>query len=69
MNLETNRLLLHEISWDDLQHIHDLHSVPEVDEFNTLGIPESIDVTKRVIASDIEEQFKNPRSRFCWKVL
>ena len=69
MDLITNRLLLQEISWDDLEQIHELHSVPEVDEFNTIGIPESIDVTKRVIASDIEDQFKNPRSRYCWKVL
>ena len=39
MNLESIRLLLKEISWEDLENIHRLFSFPEVDEFNTLGIP------------------------------
>ncbi len=69
MNLETNRLLLHEISWDDLDKIHELHSVPEVDEFNTIGIPANKQVTKSFIFADIEDQFANPRSRFCWKII
>ncbi|MCG6187807.1 GNAT family N-acetyltransferase [Maribellus maritimus] len=69
MKLETNRLQLFEISWDDLEKIHELHSIPEVDEFNTLGIPENIEVTRKIISADIENQLKKTRSRFCWKVI
>ncbi|QGY47068.1 GNAT family N-acetyltransferase [Maribellus comscasis] len=69
MKLETNRLQLLEISWDDLEKIHELHSIPEVDEFNTLGIPENIEVTRKIISADIENQLKEIRSRFCWKVV
>jgi hypothetical protein len=39
MQLDTERLILREVEWGDLQNIHSLHSLPEVDEFNTLGIP------------------------------
>lgn len=48
MNLQTQRLYLRPILHQDLQAVHDLHSLPEVDEFNTLGIPETIDETKIV---------------------
>jgi ribosomal-protein-alanine N-acetyltransferase len=46
MNLESTRLQLIEIAWDDLDNIHHLHSIAEVDEFNTLGIPETIEETR-----------------------
>lgn len=49
MNIKTDRLNLQEISWDDLEMIHHLHSTPEVDEFNTLGIPENLDETRNLI--------------------
>lgn len=68
MNLITKRLVLSEISIDDLEIIHDIHSVPEVDEYNTLGIPKDLEVTKSVIKPDIEDQSKAQRSRFCWKI-
>jgi hypothetical protein len=41
MELESTRLKLIEITWNDLEDIHTLHSIPEVDEFNTLGIPKN----------------------------
>jgi len=46
-----------------------LHSVPEVDEFNTLGIPKSLEETKTIILTDIKDQKKSIRSRFCWKII
>ena len=49
MNLQTERVHLRPIEHRDLQAIHELHSIPEVDEFNTLGIPESIDETKAIV--------------------
>ena len=69
MEISSDRLLLKEIGWDDVEDIHRLHSVPEVDEFNTLGIPANIDVTNKVIKTDIEDQGKSPRSKFCWKII
>ena len=58
---ERTRLRLIEIS--DLDAIHKLHSLPETDEFNTLGIPENIEETKAVIVPWIAEnelsQIKN----------
>gem|GEM_PF-6580774 len=42
LNLQSERLFLSEITIDDLENIHQLHSISEVDEFNTLGIPKTI---------------------------
>jgi RimJ/RimL family protein N-acetyltransferase len=68
MNIKTKRLNLTEISINDLEIIHHIHSVPEVDKYNTLGIPKDLNETKSVIQPDIEDQEKSPRSRFCWKI-
>jgi len=67
-NIETERLLLSEITIDDLESIHRLHSVPEVDEYNTLGIPRTIKDTKIIIDSWIIARFLTPRKSFTWKV-
>ena len=47
--LQTHRLELRLIEMVDVKDIHRLHSIPETDEFNTLGIPESLEETKRII--------------------
>lgn len=39
MTLKTNRLILRELELADIDKIHTLHSLPETDEFNTMGIP------------------------------
>ena len=69
MKLNTSRLQLIEISMEDVHKIHTLHSIPEVDEFNTLGIPQNLEATEKIILPDIEDQQKSVRSRFCWKVI
>jgi ribosomal-protein-alanine N-acetyltransferase len=58
MNIEMNqtellsgRLKLRFIELSDLHSIHCLHSLPETDEFNTLGIPENGEETKTIIES------------------
>lgn len=68
MKLTTARLSLEEITWDDLQIVHELHSIPELDEYNTLGIPENIERTKEVMKLAIEDQDNDPRSQFAWKI-
>jgi len=69
MEICTERLILQEISKKDAVIIHRLHSIPEVDEFNTLGIPKNLEETKAIILPDIKDQKKLTRSQFCWKIL
>ncbi len=69
MQIISERLILREVSLNDLEIIHQLHSVPEVDEFNTLGIPKDLDETKKVIQREIDDQNNTIRSKFCWKIL
>ncbi len=69
MNFSSPRLNLIEVTWADLDDIHRLHSVPEVDEFNTLGIPESIEVTREVMRPAIEAEKETPRGKYAWKII
>ena len=49
IELLSERLKLRLIETSDLESIHQLHSLPETDEFNTLGIPKNINETKSII--------------------
>ena len=69
MRLQSNRLIVSEVTLEDLEEIHELHSIPEVDEYNTLGIPESIDQTKAMILPLIKEQILESRKSYFWKIL
>jgi ribosomal-protein-alanine N-acetyltransferase len=60
------RLRFTEATWGDLTQIHILQSTPEVDEFNTLGIPKSIEATRKNMRAVIEDKNKEKRSFFCW---
>ncbi|MEG1590695.1 GNAT family N-acetyltransferase [Chryseobacterium sp.] len=53
--LKTERLNLRPISEQDVENIHKLHSLPETDEFNTLGIPKDIAETKTIAEKWISE--------------
>ena len=67
--METERLCFIEITIDDVADIHKLHSIPEVDEFNTLGIPQSIEETRKIVAPILQEKAKVPRSAYTWKII
>ncbi|ETN96678.1 GNAT family N-acetyltransferase [Zhouia amylolytica] len=54
---QRTRLRLIEIS--DLDSIHKLHSLPETDKYNALGIPKSIEETKSVIEPWVAENKQN----------
>lgn len=69
MEIITERLLLREITWNDLEQIHRLHSHPEVDEHNTIGIPKDMDETREVVRPDIEAKAKDPQSRYTWRII
>jgi ribosomal-protein-alanine N-acetyltransferase len=64
MELSTARLLLRELSLADLEAIHHLHSLPEVDEFNTLGIPDSLATTKHLVADWLTQLHTTPRTSY-----
>ncbi len=66
--LSSDRLILKEVTWNDLENIHRLHSFPEVDEFNTLGIPENISDTRNVLRTSIEDKYSPVRKKFSWAV-
>jgi len=68
-NITTERLVLKELSWSDIEDIHNLHSIPEVDEFNTLGIPTNIEDTRKLIAPAIKAQTEQKRNNYQWKII
>jgi len=68
MKIETDRLLLEEVSATDLEDIHALHSFPEVDEFNTLGLPKDLAETKEVMQPSFEAPTKSPQVSFTYKI-
>jgi len=69
MQLQSKRLTLKEISWDDLENIHVLYSLPETDRYNTLGIPKDVEATKELIKSMIKAQDAGNRNPYNWKII
>lgn len=62
MNINSERLQLRFISNEDIVVIHELHSFPEIDQYNALGIPKSLEETRSVVIPWIEENLKeNPK--------
>ena len=68
MDIETERLVLTETDWIHIEYIHELHLCPEVDEFNTLGIPKDLDETKEVMRLAIEERNNKVRKEISWTI-
>jgi ribosomal-protein-alanine N-acetyltransferase len=68
VDVEAERIHMADIGWSDLDRIHELHSTPAVDEFNTLGIPRTIEDTRVFMAPLIAEQDRTPRKRYCWAI-
>ncbi len=69
MELASGRLILKEITWEDLEKIHKLHLVPAVDEYNTLGIPENIDETRLILRPIIKDQKSHTRKHYWFSIL
>ena len=64
----TERTKLRLIDISDLDSIHKLHSLPETDEFNTLGIPENKQETQSVISSWIAENQLSPIKNYTFAI-
>lgn len=69
MEIESDRLILQEILLEDSENVHELYSSPEVDEYNTLGIPKDINATKELIQPLIDSKTSNPRTSYNWKIV
>ena len=69
MKISTQRLQLIEITWDDMPYIHHLHSIAEVDEFNTLGLPKNETDTEEIIRPIIENQGGDNQKYYMWKIV
>ncbi|WP_118973709.1 GNAT family N-acetyltransferase [Taibaiella koreensis] len=63
-SLETPRLLLRDIAIVDVPAIHALHSLPETDQYNTMGIPAHIGVTNDLVRTWLTTQEAVPRVHF-----
>ena len=61
-------LQFQQISWDHIDLIHDLHSRKEVDQYNTLGIPENKEETHQFISVLIKEWASSTQSIYEWAV-
>jgi [ribosomal protein S5]-alanine N-acetyltransferase len=66
--LKTNRLHIRELTLADIHNVHKLHSLPETDEFNTLGIPETIQVTEKILESWLNVQKQEPRLSYVFGI-
>ena len=55
LKIITERTKLRPLQWSDLNTVHKLHALPETDAYNTLGIPNNIEETRKVIAPWIQE--------------
>jgi [ribosomal protein S5]-alanine N-acetyltransferase len=68
MELKTTRLLLRLITIEDVEYIHELHSLPETDYYNTLGIPDTVDVTKKIATEWLLKQDTTPPSLYVFSI-
>lgn len=66
--LKTERLIIRPLASFDLDYIHELHSLKETDEFNTLGIPAHIEETKVLVEKWIFENNKVVPTNFSFAV-
>ena len=65
---QTQRLGIQEIAVADLGDIHALHSLPETDRYNTLGIPESLQTTERIVGEWLAGQDAIPQTYFVFRI-
>ncbi|SMD16292.1 Protein N-acetyltransferase, RimJ/RimL family [Pedobacter nyackensis] len=64
INLTTDRLIIRDLNYDDLDFIYVIHSKPEVQKYATLDIPESIEESKDYLRKYMEQQNHSPRKEY-----
>jgi ribosomal-protein-alanine N-acetyltransferase len=68
IEIKSERLRLRFVNEIDLEDIHLLHSLKEVDRFNTSGIPKNKDETKSLVNDWIIENNKEKAQRFTFVI-
>ncbi len=68
LNLKSTRLLLSPVVYTDLTAIHELHSRPETDQYNTLGIPENVSETEALLIQWLLKPEQGDPQKFILKV-
>jgi len=68
MILFTDTILLKELESKAIQDIHQLHSIPSVDKYNTLGIPTSFRQTENLVNTWLLAQNAVPRTSYIFTV-
>ena len=69
MEITTERLILRFIRSSDLESIHNLHSHPETDQYNTLGIPASPEETQLIMESWMAAMTEDPIKNYTFSIL
>ncbi len=68
MKLETDRLKLRTISITDIGQVHALHSLPETDRYNTMGIPAEVAETEAIMQGWIQGEKEMPKQRYTFYI-
>jgi len=66
--LKIKQLTLRFIKQSDIENIHKLQSIPEVDKYNTLGIPKDLSETKSVMVSSFEDLKQDTIKRYTFVI-
>lgn len=68
IEMYSERIKLRLIDLSDLDAIHQLHSLPETDKYNTLGIPKNKEETKSIIEPWIAENQLNEIKNYTFAI-
>lgn len=66
--LVTERLNIRELTYNDITNVHTLHLLPETDQYNTLGIPDNVKTTEKILTEWIILQEQRPRNSYIFCV-
>ena len=68
ITLTSSNLSLRLVQQFDLQNIHELLSFPEVDQYNTLGIPKNLEETQQILQIHLNDLQKKPIKSYTFTV-
>ena len=68
MNIETVRLKMVPLTETDVEDIFKLHSEEEVARFNTIGIPENSEVTRKILEPLLPSAKEQEKVAFSWTI-
>lgn len=66
--LYTDRLIIKLVAAEDLEELHALHLIPEVDQYNTAGIPKDIEETRNSLSEWLSEHQKEKIEKYFFSV-